>query len=166
MAMSYKDALLSNMVAGNIGVGAGRFGGVPKFDESDFDGWVLFMKASLRKFDRADLALTDPMPRKEVDDDGEEVDFSDSDDEELFQKKLTKWSTRNDQAYSLIMEACLNHPSAKLVAKAHPEPDAASLLKHLGERFKIIQQSVKQSEISKFNNMVMEAGETCSTFVD
>ena len=55
------------------------------------------------------------------------------------------------------MEACLNHPSAKLVAKAHPEPDAASLLKHLGERFKIIQQSVKQSEISKFNNMVMEA---------
>ncbi len=111
IAMSYKDALLSNMVAGNMGVGAGRFGGVlPKFDESDFDGWVLFMKAPLRKFDRTDLALSDPMPRKEVDDDGEEVDFSDSNDEELFPKKLTKWSTRNDQAYSLIMEACLNHP--------------------------------------------------------
>ncbi len=52
------------------------------------------------------------------------------------------------------------------MAKAHPEPDAASLLKHLGERFKIIQQSVKQSEIIKFNNMMMEAGETCSTFAD
>ncbi len=44
---------------------------------------------------------------------------------------------------------------------------AKVLLKNLGKRFKIVQQkSVNQSEISKFNTLVMEQGETCSNFVD
>ena len=60
-AKSYKNTLLSNMVAGN-GVGLGRTSGVPRFDDKDFDGWMFFIKFFLVKFDRADLALTEPMP--------------------------------------------------------------------------------------------------------
>jgi len=43
---------------------------------------------------------------------------------------------------------------------------AAVLLRHLKDRFKNVQQSVKQSEITKFNTLVMEPGETCCSFVD
>jgi hypothetical protein len=118
------------------------------------------------KFDRADLALTEPMPTRETDGDGEEIEFDDEEEEAKFQKRKKKWLTRNYQAYSFLMEACMNHPSARLVAKGQTSAMAKVLLKNLGERFKIVQQSVKQSEISKFNTLVMEQGETCSNFVD
>jgi hypothetical protein len=61
--MNYKDALVSNMVAGH-GSENGRASSVPKFDNSNFDGWVIFFKAFLMKYDRADLALIDAMPMR------------------------------------------------------------------------------------------------------
>ena len=43
---------------------------VPKFDDSDFDGWQIFLKAFLMKFDRADVAFIEPMPMRDMDQDG------------------------------------------------------------------------------------------------
>ncbi len=57
--------------------------------------------------------------------------------------------------------------NASRVMTAYKGTVAYVLLKNFGERFRIIQQSVKQAEISKFNNnIVMEQSETCSNFVD
>jgi hypothetical protein len=50
------------MVAGNGGNGQGKGSGVTIFD---------FLKAFFMKFDHADLALTEPMPTRETDGDGE-----------------------------------------------------------------------------------------------
>jgi len=165
-ARSYRDALLSNMVAGN-GVGHGRTSSVPRFDDQDFDGWMVFFKAFLMKFDRADLALTELMPMRDMNGDGEEYPYDDDLLEEANQKRREKWLDRNSCAYSYVMEACSLHDEAKLVVKANNGGTmAAVLVKNLREKFKVIQQSMKQSKITKFNLLVMEPGETCSRFVD
>ena len=167
--MIYSDEQVSNMVAGtagNSGFGQGRIGGAPRFDEADFDGWVIFLKAFLMKFDRGDLALSDPMPMRETDDGGSDVEYDDEEEEAAYQKSKQRWLTRNMNAYSFIMDSCLHHQTARKVAKAYKGTMAKVLLKNLGERFKIIQQNVKQAEITKFNTMCMEKGETCSQFVD
>ena len=163
--MSYKDALVSNMVAGTGG-GYGRGSVVPKFDDSDFDGWLIFLKAFLMKFDRADVAFIEPMPMRDMDQDGEEYPFDDPVEESAYQKKREKWVDRNTTAYSYLVEACIPHNTAKLVVKSYSGTIAAVLLKRLKDRFKNVQQTVKQSEITKFNTLVMEPGETCCTFVD
>jgi hypothetical protein len=67
--MSYRDALVLNMVASN-GAGSGPGSVVPKFDDSDLDGWIIFQKAFLVKFDRADVAFIEPMPMRDMDQDG------------------------------------------------------------------------------------------------
>ncbi len=43
---------------------------------------------------------------------------------------------------------------------------AALVVKTLRDRFKVVQQSLKQAEITKFNTMVLEPGEICCRFVD
>ncbi len=65
-----------------------------------------------------------------------------------------------------MVETCISHNTAKLVVKSHQGTIAAVLLKRLKDRFKNVQQSVKQFEITKLNNVVMKSGETCSIFVD
>jgi hypothetical protein len=69
--MSYKDALVSNMVAGT-GAGSSRGSQVPKFYDANLDGWFIFLKAFLMKFDRADVAFIEPMSSRDMDDDGVE----------------------------------------------------------------------------------------------
>jgi hypothetical protein len=163
--MSYKDALVSNMVAGT-GAGSGRGSQVPKFDDADFDGWLIFLKAFLMKFDRADVAFIEPMPTRDMDEDGVEYIFDDPAEEKAYQKKRGRWIDRNTTAFSYLVEACISHSTARLVVKSYSGTMAAVLLKHLKDRFKNVQQSVKQSEITKFNTLVMEPGETCCSFVD
>ncbi len=104
-ARSYRDALLSNMVAGN-GVGHGRTSSVSRFDDQDFDGWMVFFKVFLMKFDRADLALTEPMSMRDMNGDGEEYPYDDDLLKEAYQKRREKWLDINSCAYSYVMEAC------------------------------------------------------------
>ena len=118
------------------------------------------------KFDRADVAFIEPMPTRDTDEDGVEYSFDDPAEEKAFQKKRGRWMERNTTAYSYLVEACISHSTARLVVKSYFGTMAAVLLKHLKDRFKNIQQSVKQSEITKFNTLVMEPGETCCSFVD
>jgi hypothetical protein len=88
---SYKEALLSYMVAGD-GVGLGRTSGVPRFDDQNFDGWMFFIKSFLVKFDRADLALTEPMPMRDTaDEEGEDYPYLDPALEKAYQRKRHKW---------------------------------------------------------------------------
>ncbi len=84
--MSYKDALVSNMVAGT-GAGSGRGSQVPKFDDVDFEGWLIFLKVFLMKFDRADVAFIEPMPTRDMNEDGVEYLFDDHAEENAYQKK-------------------------------------------------------------------------------
>lgn len=72
------------MVAGN-GIGLGRTSDVPRFDDQDFDRWIFFMKYFFIKFDRADLALTESMPAREMN-----GDLGDADLERAYQKKRQK----------------------------------------------------------------------------
>ena len=87
--MIYDEVSISNMVAGK-GSGLGRTFGVPDFDENDFDGWVVYLKAFLMKFDRSDVALTTPMPLRATDRDGVEEMYDDDQLEAKFQRSKEK----------------------------------------------------------------------------
>jgi hypothetical protein len=84
--MSYKEALVSNMVA-DTGAGSGRGSQVPKFDNADFDGWLIFLKDFLMKFDGADVAFIEPMLSRDMDDDGMEYPFENAAEEKAYQKR-------------------------------------------------------------------------------
>ncbi len=100
------------------GAGSGRKIVVPKFDDSDFDGWLIFLKFFLMKFDRADVAFIEPMPTmRDMDHDVEEYPFDDDVAELDYQKKRKRWIDRNTTAYSYLVEACIPHNMAKLVVK-------------------------------------------------
>jgi hypothetical protein len=60
------ESSLPNMVAGK---GSER-NGLPEFNETDFHGWLLFMKAHLGKFGEADDALEQVCPTTLLDEDG------------------------------------------------------------------------------------------------
>ena len=87
------------MVAGT-GAGSGRGSQVPKFDDADFDGWLIFLKAFLMKFDRADVAFIEPMPSRDMDEDGVEYPFANAAEEKAYQKKRGRWVDRNTTAFS------------------------------------------------------------------
>ncbi len=82
--MSYKDALVSNMVA-CFGAVSGRGSQVSKFDYADFDEWIIFLQVFLMKFDPADVAIIEPMPTRDIDEDGVEYSFDDLEEEKAYQ---------------------------------------------------------------------------------
>jgi hypothetical protein len=123
-------------VVAGTGAGSGRGGQVPKFDDADFDGWLIFLKAFLMKFDRADVAFIEPMPTRDMDEDGVEYFFEDPAEEKAYQKKRGRWMERNTTAYSYLVEACISHSTARLVVKSYFGTMVAVLLKHLKDRFK------------------------------
>jgi hypothetical protein len=71
--------------------------------------------------------------------------FEDPVAESAYQKKRERWVDRKTTAYSYLVEACIPHNTSNR---------------------QNVQQSVKQSEITKFNTLVMESGEARNTFVD
>ena len=91
MAKTYAEALLSNIVAGNGGVGLAKTGGVPRFDEENYEGRLKFFKAFLMKFDRADLALTEDMPLRVTEDEEITMFLEDDPLEAEFEKLKNKW---------------------------------------------------------------------------
>ncbi len=93
------------------------------------------------KYDRADLALNEPIPMRDMNREGDNELL-----EEVYQKKRENWLGRN----VCVMEACSLHDEVKQVVKVNTRgTTAAVVVKNLRNRFKIIQQSVKQSEIEK-----------------
>ncbi len=99
---------------------------------------------------------SEPIPMRETDDGGSNVEYDDEEKEAAYQNSNQR----------CIMNSCLHHQTARKVAKAYKGTMAKVLLMNLGERFKIIQQNVKQAEITKFNTRCMKKSETCSQFVD
>ena len=65
-----QDSLLWNTVAGK---GFER-NSLPEFSETDFDGWLLFLKAHLGKMGEADDTLEQDYRTILVDENGEELD--------------------------------------------------------------------------------------------
>ncbi len=63
------ESSLPNMV---VGKGSERKG-PPEFSETDFDGWLLLMKAHLGRFGGANDVLEQDCPTTLVDEDGEEL---------------------------------------------------------------------------------------------
>ncbi len=57
---------------------------MPKFDDADFDGWLIFLKAFLMKFDRADVAFIESIPTRDMDEDGVEYSFEDPAEEKAY----------------------------------------------------------------------------------
>ena len=68
--------LIPNMVAGKGSLSGSGKNGPPEFSETDFDGWVVFMKAHLGRYDRADEALETDYPEDLLDDDGEPMNLN------------------------------------------------------------------------------------------
>jgi hypothetical protein len=98
---------------------------------------------------------------------GEDYPYFDAALEKAYQKEA-EVVDRNACANSYLIEACINHEDAKLVVKSTAGGGmlAALVVKTLKDRFKVVQQSLKQAEITKFNTMVLKPGETCCRFVD
>jgi hypothetical protein len=89
------------MVVGNRVVGPAKTGGVSRFDEENFEGLLLnILKSFLKKFDRADLALTKGM-RLRITENEEVVMFLEDDPlEAKFEKLKEKWTAQKTVAYS------------------------------------------------------------------
>ena len=141
---------LPNMVAGK---GSER-NGPPEFSETDFDGWLLFMKAHLGRFGGADDALEQEYPTTLVDEDGEELDHLNRAQERELETMQEEWKTKNRICYGAIMDVCFKNPNARRVAKRCKSNVAKTLVEMLRSRFQIIQDNVKQSEITLFNTMI------------
>jgi hypothetical protein len=60
---------------------------VPKFDDADLDGWLIFLKAFLIKLDRADVTFIEPMSMRDMDEDGSEYSFDNFAEKNAYQKK-------------------------------------------------------------------------------
>jgi hypothetical protein len=54
----------------------------------DIDVWVIFLKGFLMRFDGADVAFIEPMPMRDIDQDGEENTHLMT---QAYQKKRDKW---------------------------------------------------------------------------
>ena len=125
---------LPNMVAGK---GFERFG-PPDFTETDFDGWVLFLRAYLGRFDRAHLALDQEYPEEVVDEDGSEIQNPTKRQVEALEESQAQWITRNQLCYSTIMGICLLNTKSKIVVKQYKGENARELLDLLKKRFQIV----------------------------
>jgi hypothetical protein len=156
------ESSLPNMVAGK---GSER-NGPPEFSESDFDGWLLFLKAHLGRMGGADDALEQDYPTTLVDDDGEEIEHPNRPQMRELELLQEEWKVKNRICYGAIMDVCYKNPNAKRVAKRCKSNVAKTLIEMLKKRFQIIQDNVKQSEITIFNTMSIKADETTGSFMD
>jgi hypothetical protein len=143
------ESSLPKMVAGK---GSER-NGPPGFSETDFDGWLLFPKAHLGKFAGVDDALEQDCPTSLLDEDGEEFDHLTRAQERELETLQEEWKNKNRICYAAIMDVCFKNPNARRVAKRCKSNVAKTLVEMLRSRFQIIQDNVKQSEITFFNTM-------------
>ena len=85
---------LPNMVAGK---GLER-NGPPEFNETDFDGWLMFLKAHLGRIGGADDALEEDYPTTVVDEDGEEVDHPNRTQRTELEALQEEWKVKIESA--------------------------------------------------------------------
>ena len=96
------------------------------------------------KYDRADLALNEPIPMRDMNGESDKYSCDNELLEKAYQKKREKWLGRN----VCVMEACSLHDEVKQVVKVITGgTTTVVVVKTLRDILKIIQQSVKQSEI-------------------
>jgi hypothetical protein len=153
---------LPNMVAGK---GLER-NGPPEFSETDFDGWLMFLKAHLGRIGGADDALQEDYPTTLVDEDGEEVDHPNRAQLRELEVLQEEWKVKNRVCYGAIMDVCYKNSNAKRIAKRCKTNVAKTLIEMLRKRFQIIQDNVKQAEITLFNTMTIKSDETTGSFMD
>ncbi len=91
---------LPNMVAGK---GLER-NGPPEFNETDFNGWVMFLKAHLGRIGGADDALEQDYPTTLLDDDGEELDTLNRTQMRELEVLQEEWKAKNMICYEAIMD--------------------------------------------------------------
>jgi hypothetical protein len=156
------ESSLPNMVARK----GSETNGPPEFSETDFHGWLLFMKAHLGRFRGDDDALEQDYPTTLVDEDGEVLDQLTRPQERELETLQKEWKIKNRICYGAIMDACFKNPDARRVAKRCKLNVAKTLVKMLKTRFQIIQDNVIQSEITLFNTMTIKPDETTGSFMN
>ncbi len=119
----------SDIVAGE-GSRNERAARAPSFQELNFKNWKKFFIAFLMRYDRAHLAIEEADPSEQISAD-EFATLSESEQKE-WSKKINKWNTRNEVAYSYLMEVCNLHDKANTIAALYDGRSAAGLKKKNG----------------------------------
>ncbi len=118
--------LIPNMVAGKDSLSGSGKSGPSKFSETNFDGWVVFMKALLGRYDRADEALEMDYPKELLDDDGEPMSLSTKKNAEALEQLQEKWKVKNQICFGLLMNVCWRNSTARKIAKRCKENNEGS----------------------------------------
>ncbi len=101
-----------------------------------------------------------------MDEDREELDNLNRTEERELETLQEEWKIKNRICYEAIMDVCFKNPDARRVGKRCKSNVAKTLVKMLKNRFQIIQDNVKQSEITLFNTMTIKPDETPGSFMD
>ena len=83
---------------------------------------------------------------------------------EKIKKSIIKWSSRNETAYSYLMEVCNAHKRASTTASLYEGESVNELMKQLADRF--LRRNTIQSEIAKFNTLAILSNESGAEFID
>ena len=126
----------------------------------------MFLKAHLGRIGGADDALEQDYPTTLLDDDGEELDTLNRTQMRELEVLQEEWKAKNRICYGTIMDVCYKNTNARRIAKRCKTNVAKTLLEMLKERFQIIQDNVKQAEITIFNTMSIKPDESTGNFMD
>jgi hypothetical protein len=140
--------------------------GPPEFSETDFDGWLMFLKAHLGRIGGADDALQEDYPTTLTDEDGEELDHPNCAQMRELEALQEEWKIKNRICYGAVMDVYYKNTNARRIAKRCKTNVAKTLVEILRKRFQIIQDNVKQVEITIFNTMSIKPDETTGNFMD
>ncbi len=90
--------------------------GPPEFNKTDFNGWVMFLKAHLGRIGGADDALEQDYPTTLLDEDGEELDTLNRTQMRELEVLQEEWKVKNRTCYGAIMDVCYKNTNARRIA--------------------------------------------------
>ena len=141
----------------------------PRFQEHNFKVWKKFFISFLMRMNRAHQVLINSYPQT-IQDIDPNTPPSQTAMTSAQAKKLTKaqqdWETRNEVAYSYLMEVCNAHDKASTIAALYEGSNAKELLEILEERFLNIEKNTVQAELTKFNSMEIASFQDGPGFID
>ncbi len=114
----------------------------------------------------ADDALHEEYPTTLMDEDEEELDTLNRAQMRELEVLQEEWKVKNRICYGAIMNVCYKNTNARRIAKRCKTNVAKTLLDMLRKRFQIIQDNVKQAEITIFNTMSIKPDESTGNFMD
>jgi hypothetical protein len=137
--------------------------GFPWFEELNFAGWFIQMKAHLRQ-SGAHKVLSTERP-KDTDAQGVPIRMN-AQQRQDFQAELDEYNRLDNIAFSELMKACRLNPKTKNLCETGDYDTAYDLVQKLRKRFYSVDETAKSQQLLRYHSMKQNEDETGSDFVD